>query len=183
VSPFRPPISPQLSVYPNSPRALSPLSTAFLSRARSRRTPIRAVSPLFVVFTPNPSLTPLSTAFTQTHRGVGVTSPAFGSGASQACPVPDGVANHKSRIFIRLRALELSCCSFCSSDPLFSTACTLFCKIPGVWVSRTVLRDTRASGTLLSSVVTNRGLLVQNSVASLSLWRFNFFACGSGEGS
>jgi hypothetical protein len=51
VSPFRPSFSPPLNLFPRSPRAISPLSTAF---------------------TPNRSLTPLSTAFTQTHRGVGV---------------------------------------------------------------------------------------------------------------
>jgi hypothetical protein len=50
VSPFRPSFSPQPRVFPPSPRALSPLSTAF---------------------TPNRSLTPLSTGFTQRHRGVG----------------------------------------------------------------------------------------------------------------
>jgi hypothetical protein len=122
-------------VYPNSPRALSPLSTGFLPRARSTRTPIRAVSPLFVAFTPNRSLTPLSTAFTQSHRGVGYLSDFL----LHDSPWLRG----KSILFIRLRALELSCRSFCSSDRLFSMAYTLFCKIPGVWVSRTVSRDTR----------------------------------------
>jgi len=61
--------------------AVSPLFVAFLPRAKPRGTPGRAVavSPLFVAFlprakprgTPNRPLTPLSTAFTQTHRGVG----------------------------------------------------------------------------------------------------------------
>ncbi len=37
----------------------------------------------------------------------------------------------KSRRFMLLRALELSCRSFCNSDPLFSTACTLFCQNAG----------------------------------------------------
>src|SRR5258708_16200989 len=37
----------------------------------------------------------------------------------------------KSRRFMLLRALELSCRSFCNSAPLFSTACTLFCQNPG----------------------------------------------------
>src|SRR5258708_12577914 len=36
----------------------------------------------------------------------------------------------KSRRFILLRALELSCRSFCNSDPLFSMACSLFRKTP-----------------------------------------------------
>jgi len=40
----------------------------------------------------------------------------------------------KSRRFMLLRALELSCRSFCNSDPLFSTACTLFCQNAGGWV-------------------------------------------------
>jgi hypothetical protein len=48
--PFRSSFPPQLKLSPRSPRAISPLSTAF---------------------TPNRSLTPLSTAFTQIHRGVG----------------------------------------------------------------------------------------------------------------
>jgi hypothetical protein len=49
VSPFGPPLSPAPDPFPLSPRAVSPLSTAF---------------------TPNRPLTPLSTAFTQIHRGV-----------------------------------------------------------------------------------------------------------------
>ena len=57
MSPSTPSLSPLLNLFPPSPRALSPLSTAFLPRARSRGTP-------------NRSLTPLSAAFTQTHRGV-----------------------------------------------------------------------------------------------------------------
>jgi len=48
VSPFRPSFFPPLNLFPPSPRAISPLSTAF---------------------TPNRPLTPLSTAFTQKHRG------------------------------------------------------------------------------------------------------------------
>jgi len=58
-----------------SPRPLTPLSTAFLPRAKPRGTPSSAVSPLSTAFTPNRSLTPLSTAFTQTHLGVGVITP------------------------------------------------------------------------------------------------------------
>jgi hypothetical protein len=51
VPPFRPFFSPQPRVFSRSLQAISPLST---------------------VFAVNPSLTPLSTAFTQIHRGVGV---------------------------------------------------------------------------------------------------------------
>src|SRR5258708_541845 len=40
-------------------------------------------------------------------------------------------ASHKSRRFMRLPPLELSCLSFFNSCPLFSTACSLFAKIPG----------------------------------------------------
>jgi len=45
-----PSLSPALNLFPQSPKTINPLSTAF---------------------TPNRPLTPLSTAFTQTHRGVG----------------------------------------------------------------------------------------------------------------
>jgi hypothetical protein len=44
---------------------VSPLSTAFLPRAKSRGTPNRAVSPLVVAFTPNALATPLESAFTK----------------------------------------------------------------------------------------------------------------------
>jgi hypothetical protein len=90
------------------------------------------LSPLSTAFTPNRPLTPLSTAFTQTHRGVGCLPGS--SAASQLftshgpAPNPVGVTNHKSRLFILLRALCRSCRSFCNSDPLFSRACTLFCQ-------------------------------------------------------
>ena len=66
---------------PSCPERSRGVSTAFLPRAKPRGTPGRAVavSPLFVAFlprakprgTPNRPLTPLSTAFTQTHRRVG----------------------------------------------------------------------------------------------------------------
>jgi len=80
VSPFRPFLPPQLGVFSQLPTIhcslstllqLSPLSTAFLPRAKPRGTPTRAVSPLVVAFTTIRPLAPLSTAFTQTHRGVG----------------------------------------------------------------------------------------------------------------
>jgi hypothetical protein len=57
--------------FPPSSRAVTPLSTAFLPRAKPRSTPICAASPLSAAFTPNRPLTPLSTAFTPTHRRVG----------------------------------------------------------------------------------------------------------------
>ena len=43
-------------------------------------------------------------------------------------------AQRKSRRFILLRALELSCRFFCNSDPLFSTVCTLFLQNARGWV-------------------------------------------------
>jgi len=132
VSPFCPSFSPQLSVFSHSLSAVSPLSTAF---------------------TPNRPLTPLSTAFTQTHRGV---------------PPRQLSARHLSRPSRDVSALSSAVISlarlFASvADPIFSAACSLlfsllsffctrslcfqhlaasFAKIPGVWVSRTVLRDT-----------------------------------------
>jgi hypothetical protein len=81
---------PQLDPFSRSPHPLSPLSTAFLPRAKPRGTPSSTVSPLSTAFlprvkprgtptstlsplatafTPNRPLTPLSTAFTQKHRG------------------------------------------------------------------------------------------------------------------
>ena len=71
VSPFGPSFGAQPDSFPHSPRDLSPLSTAFLPRAKPRGTPTRAVSPLSTAFTPNRTLSPLSTAFTQNDRGVG----------------------------------------------------------------------------------------------------------------
>ena len=68
---FGPSFSPPLNLFSNTPRAVSPLSTAFLPRAKPSGTPTRAVSPLSTAFTPNRSLTHLSTAFTQSDRGVG----------------------------------------------------------------------------------------------------------------
>src|SRR5438309_5098858 len=65
----------RLHPFPHSPRAVSPLSTTFLPRARPRGTPASTVSPLSTAFTPNCPLTPLSTAFTQTDRG-GVSRPS-----------------------------------------------------------------------------------------------------------
>jgi hypothetical protein len=53
------------------------------------------------------------------------------------------VASHKSRLFMRLRALELSCSFISYRRPLFSIVCGLFYKNTGGGVSRTTLRDTR----------------------------------------
>jgi hypothetical protein len=43
------------------------------------------------------------------------------------------VASHKSRRFMRLRALQLSCLSFSCPRPLFSIVCGLFFKNTGGW--------------------------------------------------
>src|SRR6266404_649942 len=75
MSPFRPSYPMRLQPFPHSPRAVSPLSTAFLPRAKPRGTPASTVSPLSTAFTPNRPLTPLSTAFTQTDRGGGGSRP------------------------------------------------------------------------------------------------------------
>jgi hypothetical protein len=106
VSPFGHPFSPPLHPFPRSPRAVSPLSTAF---------------------TPNRPLTPLSTAFTQIDRGVGFVRHSV----SDLSPV----ASRKLRVFTRLPPLRFSCLSFSRSSCLFSMACGLFLQIPGVGVS------------------------------------------------
>ena len=68
----QPPFPPSFSAAsPSCPERSRGVSTAFLSGAKPRGTPTRAVSPFPVAFTPNRPLTPLSTAFTQSHRGVG----------------------------------------------------------------------------------------------------------------
>jgi len=65
--PSFPPLS--IAVSPSCPERSRGVSTAFLPQAKPKGTPDHAVSPLFVAFTPNRPLTPLSTAFTQSHRG------------------------------------------------------------------------------------------------------------------
>ena len=101
VSPFRPSFPTPLHPFPRSPRAVSPLSTAF---------------------TPNRPLTPLSTAFTETHRGVGYPDlQTFRRSGLQRHLAPG-----KSVAFILLRALVLSLRSFLHALSLFSIVCGLF---------------------------------------------------------
>ena len=64
------------------------------------------------------------------------------------------VTSHRSRRFTLLRTLFLSSASFFDSRRLFSMPCALFCKIPGVSVSRTVLRDTRGLQRFVSALLT-----------------------------
>jgi hypothetical protein len=121
------PLPSAQSPFPPSSRAVSPscpersrgVSTAFLPRAKRRGTPTRAVSPLFVAFAPNCPLTPLSTAFTQTH-------PGCSRGTSHRSRLTCHVC--KSNLLRSLRTLYLSCRSFSGSRPLFSIACVLFDK-------------------------------------------------------
>jgi hypothetical protein len=85
VSPFRLSFPPPLGVFsqlptthcslstlfqlsPSCPERSRGVSTAFLPRAKPRGYAESPVSPFVVAFTPNRSLTPLSTAFTQSHR-------------------------------------------------------------------------------------------------------------------
>jgi hypothetical protein len=156
------------------------------------------VSPFSTAFTPNRPLTPLSTAFTQRHRGVGapviesrvtchaftrplfsysyellvsharVASPLFSYSYELLfcqllyfhnylrcysvfhilsslrprflCGLP--AAAGKSRIFILLRTLYLSCASFSDSRPLFSIVCALFDKKHEGYATRPALQDT-----------------------------------------
>jgi hypothetical protein len=115
VSAFCPSFSPQARVFPRSPRAISPLSTAF---------------------TPNRSLTPLSTAFTQTDGGV-----AYLWDSLAACrlftshrPAPfrtgSRVTSHAFSIACRLLNSLASLLQLLSF--VFSTLQPLVCKIPGV---------------------------------------------------
>jgi hypothetical protein len=69
VSPFRLLLRPALHFHSRSNLPASPLSTAFLPRAKSRGTPLLMLSPLSTAFTPIRSLTPLSTVFTQNIGG------------------------------------------------------------------------------------------------------------------
>jgi len=67
------------------------------------------------------------------------------SSAKDVCASARVPQQGKSRSFNRLRTLELSCASFCDSCPLFSRACTLFCKNRG-WY----LRDNSSSRGLIA---------------------------------
>jgi hypothetical protein len=128
VSPFRPSFHAQLNPFPRSLRALSPLSTAFLPRAKPRGTPNRALTPLSTAFTPNRPLTPLSTAFTQTHRGWGY---------------PDLQTFRPSDLHLSACSRQIPCfrtvgplvltsrCSSASSPFAFNRLRPLFAKQPG----------------------------------------------------
>jgi hypothetical protein len=110
VSPFGPPFSPALNPFSQSPRPLSPASTAFLPRAKPRGTPSRP-------------LTPLPTAFTQNVRGVG----------SRPSDVPtfrpaDIFSEANSFFSYSCKLFGNSFYSFRNHHPFFSIPCTLFCK-------------------------------------------------------
>jgi hypothetical protein len=111
VSPFGPPFSPTLNPFSQSPRPLSPASTAFLPRAKPRGTL-------------NFPLTPLSTAFTQNARGVGSQSP----NPAPTFSVPSVLSVVNSLFSYSCKLFGDSFHPFRNHHPFFSIACTLFCK-------------------------------------------------------
>jgi len=62
------------------------------------------------------------------------------------------VTSHKSRLFIRLPPLELSCLSFSCPRPLFSIGCSLFCENTGGGIP---LRDSVPSAISVNSAVSH----------------------------
>ena len=119
---------------------MSPSSPSFSTPLNLFVQSLRAVSPSSTAFTPNRPLTPLSTAFTQTHRSVGypraylrqspVTIHDFVSSVSPS--LHSLRLCGKSRIFILLRTLHLSCRSFFALPSfVFNRLRTLRQKTPG----------------------------------------------------
>jgi hypothetical protein len=124
VSPFPSSFSPALNPFSRSPRALTPLSTAFLPRAKPRSRPTRTVSPLFVACTPNRSLTPLSTAFTQKHQDVRVSLSYFVQ-AGHGSRITSHVFSYYCGLFVALAAL------FATPILYFQQLARSFAKTPG----------------------------------------------------
>ena len=136
MSPFRLSFPPPLGVFsqlptthcsrstlfplsPSCPERSRGVSTAFLRRAKPRGTTNRSLTPLSAAFLPR-----AKPRGTQTHQGVGGQSPLPSHSSSLRTLYLCG----KSRIFILLHTLYLSCRSFFGSRPLFSIVCALFDK-------------------------------------------------------
>jgi len=129
---------------PRVPRLLSWVvnvaknATRRLPRPLPPRAPSPSAGPFRYLLSINPALCPLCRRLPRPSRGGKLSSDLHES----------PVTSHKSRLFMRLPALQLSCLSFSHPRPLFSIVCGLFFKNTGGWgclASNSVYRSASVS--------------------------------------